>query len=158
LSVLRRLSVLPIFCLLASLPGRAAAAEPLHAPVRLSAPVQDKNFYLLSMFERTPDARDAVKAEPALARIAAERLAALDKAAKTCDLDLDCYASAFQWSDAQARTQAAHWRAYFGLHPRCAAWPMELCGTAECMFAIKASAEISFWIMPGRIAFTGSIA
>jgi hypothetical protein len=99
----RRLPILPIFCLLASLPGRAAAAEPLHAPVRLSAPVQDKNFYLLSMLERTPDVRDAVKAEPALARIAAERLAALDKAAKTCDLDLNCYAAAFQWSDAQVK-------------------------------------------------------
>ena len=55
------------------------------------------------MLERTPDVREAVKAEPALARIAAERLAALDKAAKTCNLDLDCYAAAFQWSDAQSK-------------------------------------------------------
>jgi hypothetical protein len=81
----------------------AAAAEPLRAPVRLESLVQDKNFYLLSMLERTPDVRDAVKAEPALAHIAAERLAALDKATKTCNLDLDCYAAAFQWSDAQAK-------------------------------------------------------
>ena len=80
----------------------ASAAEPLRAPVRLEAPVQDKNFYLLSMLERTPDVRDAVRAEPALARIAAERLAVLDKAARTCNLDLDCYAAAFQWSDVQA--------------------------------------------------------
>lgn len=92
---------LAICCLLASLPG--FAGEPLHAPIRLEAPVQDKNFYLLSMLERTPDARDAVRAEPALARIAAERLAALDKAVKTCNLDLECYAAAFQWSDAQAK-------------------------------------------------------
>jgi hypothetical protein len=96
----RHLSSLVIYCLLASLPG--LAAEPLHAPVRLEAPVQDKNFYLLSMLERTPDVRDAVKAEPVLARIAAERLAALEKAAKTCNLDLDCYAAAFQWSDSLA--------------------------------------------------------
>jgi hypothetical protein len=88
--------------MLASLAGVASAAEPLRAPVRLDTPVQDKNFYLLSLLERTPDVREAVKAEPALARIAAERLAALDKAAKTCNLDLDCYAAAFQWSDAQA--------------------------------------------------------
>jgi hypothetical protein len=80
----------------------ASAAEPLRAPVRLEAPVQDKNFYLLSTLERTPDVRDAVRAEPALGRIAAERLAALDKAARTCNLDLDCYAAAFQWSDVQA--------------------------------------------------------
>ena len=80
----------------------ASAAEPLRAPVRLEAPVQDKNFYLLSLLERTPDVRDAVRAELALGRIAAERLAALDKAARTCNLDLDCYAAAFQWSDVQA--------------------------------------------------------
>jgi hypothetical protein len=91
-----------IGCLLASLSG-IAAAQPLHAPVRMESPVQDKNFYLLSMLERTPDVRAAVKAEPALARIAAERLAALDKAVKTCNLDLDCYAAAFQWTDAQAK-------------------------------------------------------
>ena len=91
-----------IACLLTSL-SCVAAAQPLHAPVRFEAPVQDKNFYLLSMLERTPDVRDSVKAEPALARIAAERLAALDKAAKTCNLDLDCYTAAFQWSDAQAK-------------------------------------------------------
>jgi len=69
----------------------------------MEAPVQDKNFYLLSMLERTPDVRDAVKVDPALARIAAERLATLDRTAKTCDLDIDCYAAAFQWSDSQAQ-------------------------------------------------------
>jgi len=81
----------------------ATAAEPVRAPVRLENPVQDKNFYLLSMLERSPDVRDAVKAEPALARIAAERLAAAGRAAKTCNLDLDCYAAVFEWSDAQAK-------------------------------------------------------
>jgi len=96
---------LVVYCLLASLPG--LASEPLHAPVRLEAPVRDKNFYLLSMLERTPELPDAVKAEPVLARIGAERLAALDKAAKTCNLDLDCYAAAFQWSDAQSK-EAGH--------------------------------------------------
>jgi DUF218 domain len=91
-----------IGCLLAGLSG-LAAAQPLRTPVRLEAPVQDKNFYLLSRLERTPEVRDAVRAEPALARIAAERLAALDNATRTCNLDLDCYAAAFQWSDAQAK-------------------------------------------------------
>jgi hypothetical protein len=90
------------YYLLASLPGLAATAEPVRTPIRLEAPVQDKNFYLLSTLERTPDVRDAVKADPALAHISAERRAALDKAAKTCNLDLDCYAAAFKWSDAQS--------------------------------------------------------
>jgi len=104
-SARRSLPSLVFYCLLASLHG--TAGEPLRAPVRLQAPVQDKNFYLLSMLERTPDARDAVKAEPALARIAAERLTALDKAAKTCNLDLSCYAAAFAWSGEQAN-EAGH--------------------------------------------------
>ena len=99
----RALPSLVICCLLASLSGVAAAAQPVHAPVRLEVPVQDKNFYLLSLLERTPDVRDAVKAEPVLARIAAERRAALDKAAKTCSLDLDCYAAAFQWNEVQSK-------------------------------------------------------
>jgi len=91
-----------IGCLLAGLCG-FAVSQPIRVPVRLQAPVQDKNFYLLSMLERTPEVRDAVKAEPSLSRIATERLAALDKAAKTCDLDIACYAAAFQWSDAQSK-------------------------------------------------------
>jgi hypothetical protein len=105
---------------LAFLPG-LAAAEPLRAPVRLEAPVQDKNFYLLSLLERTPDVREAVQAEPVLARIAAERLATLDKAVKTCNLDIDCM----------------RWRLYIGLRRPCAAWRMEPCGKAACTSAIE---------------------
>jgi len=97
----RLLASVVVCCLVIGRP--AAAAEPLHAPVRLESPVQDKNFYLLSLLERTPEVRDAVKAEPALARLAKERLAALDNAARTCNLDLDCYAAAFHWTDAQVK-------------------------------------------------------
>lgn len=100
------LRIVQIGCLLAGLSG-GAVGQPLRTPVRLEAPVQDKNFYLLSMLERTPEVRDAMKAEPVLARIGAERLVALDKAATTCNLDLDCYAAAFQWSDAQSK-EAGH--------------------------------------------------
>jgi hypothetical protein len=85
----------------------ALNAQPLPAPVKLTAPVQDKNFWLLSLLERAAAASDAVKNDPALARLAAERAAALDKASKTCALDLACYAAAFEWSDAQA-SEAGH--------------------------------------------------
>ncbi len=101
----RRLPSLAICCFLGSLP--CLALDPPHTPVRLEAPVQDKNFYLLSLLERTPEVRNALKAEPALARIAAERLSALDNAAKTCNLDLDCYAAAFEWNSEQA-SEAGH--------------------------------------------------
>jgi len=50
--------------------------EPVHAPVKLQSPLQDKNFYLLSMIERSPAVRAAVNADPALARIASARMSA----------------------------------------------------------------------------------
>lgn len=81
----------------------AAFAQPAAKPLPLQAPVRDKNFYLLSLFETD----DAVRKDPVLARIAAERKASLEKAAKTCALDLDCYAAAFQWTDAQI-AEAGH--------------------------------------------------
>jgi hypothetical protein len=84
-----------------------SATEPEHRPVELRSPVEDKNFYLLSALERTPGARDAVKANPVLARIATERLAALDRAVDSCNLDIECHAAAFRWSDAQME-EAAH--------------------------------------------------
>ena len=91
-----------------------SATEPEHRPVELRSPVEDKNFYLLSALERTPGARDAVKTNPVLARIATERLAALDRAVDSCNLDIECYAAAFRWSDAQmeeaARARAALYR------------------------------------------------
>ena len=90
------------------------ATEPEHRPVELRSPVEDKNFYLLSALERTPGAHDAVKTNPVLARIATERLAALDRAVDSCNLDIECHAAAFRWSDAQmeeaARALAALYR------------------------------------------------
>jgi hypothetical protein len=90
------------------------ATEPEHRPVELRSPVEDKNFYLLSALERTPGARDAIHANPVLARIATERLAALDRAVDSCNLDIECHAAAFRWSDAQmeeaARALAALYR------------------------------------------------
>lgn len=77
------------------------AAEPDHTPLGLKDPVQDKNFYLLSVLQRTPGAREAVRNDPALAHFTAGRLDALDHAVKSCDTDIECNAAAFRWSDAQ---------------------------------------------------------
>ncbi len=90
------------------------AGEPTRAPLKLEWPLEDKNFDLLSVIERSPEVRAAVKADPVLARLAATRIAALDKAAGSCNLDLECYAAAFQWTDRQsseaARALAALYR------------------------------------------------
>jgi DUF218 domain len=85
------------------LPCLAAAQSlpvaPVHAPVTLVSPVQDKNFYLLSAIERTPEAREAVQHAAALSRIAGARNAALDKAARDCAQDVDCYVKSFRWAE-----------------------------------------------------------
>jgi len=79
----------------------AQTVEPRRAPVEMKAPVLDKNFYLLTLLERTPSVRAQLKAEPMLNKVAEERLAAMDQAAKSCGSDLDCNTQAFRWSDDQ---------------------------------------------------------
>jgi hypothetical protein len=75
--------------------------EPEHRPLALPSPVQDKNFYLLSLVERTPAVREAFKTDPALARMAAGRRGAVEHAAASCGAGLECNVAAFLWSDSQ---------------------------------------------------------
>lgn len=67
----------------------------------MKSPVLDKNFYLLTLLARTPDVHAQIKGDPTLNKIAEERLAAMDRAAKSCGSDLDCNSQAFRWSDDQ---------------------------------------------------------
>src|ERR1700694_5966011 len=73
-------------------------AEPRQAPVEMKSPLLDKNFYLLTLLEQTPSVHAQIKAESTLNKIAGERLAAMDQAAKSCASDLDCNTQAFRWS------------------------------------------------------------
>jgi hypothetical protein len=72
-----------------------------HTPLSLKSPVQDKNFYLLSLIERTPSVKKAVEAA-----IPNAKSASLARAAESCGLELDCYATAMKWSDADIDTIA----------------------------------------------------
>jgi hypothetical protein len=81
-----------VFGLCVSAFGQAAA------PLSLTHPVQDKNFYLLSLLERLPAVRAAVLRDPALSAIAAGKRGALAKAALSCEADLECYARALRFS------------------------------------------------------------
>jgi hypothetical protein len=78
--------------------------EPAHVPLRFepAGASQDKNFWLLSQFEKALGVRGALKADPALAKLMAAKLGALDNAAKSCGPDLDCHTAAFRWKDADA--------------------------------------------------------
>jgi hypothetical protein len=79
----------------------SAQTTPAAKPLTLAHPVEDKNFYLLSAINAAKDVRAAVQKDPALASQTTARIAALDNAAKACQLDLDCYAKAFRWTDDQ---------------------------------------------------------
>jgi len=98
----------------------AAAAPALYAaegdeiaartPVALLRPVQDKNFYFLSMIERTPGARRAVEAAPALRKLAAAHHEALAHALESCAARLDCYTRALALSDGEIEEAATELR------------------------------------------------
>ncbi len=63
--------------------AQTAAADPsgFNPAYKLSLPnpVQDKNFYLLSLFQRTPEVRRVLRANTALQQIAKDKLLALNK-------------------------------------------------------------------------------
>jgi hypothetical protein len=65
--------------------------------------VQDKNFYLLSLLERTREVHDALRSDPGLQQITHERKAALERT-RECGTELNCYAAALRWTDAQSET------------------------------------------------------
>src|SRR5437763_2047556 len=69
----------------------------VRAPLHLTNPVQDKNFYALSLLERS----SAVAGDAELNAILRVKRDALHKATTTCALDCNCYAAAMKFSDAE---------------------------------------------------------
>src|SRR2546430_2418898 len=86
-----------------------AAAEPSHTPLPLRHPVQDKNFFVLSLMERTP----AVANDAELKTLLAAKRDALHKAATACEPNVDCFATAMRWSDAEVAEAAQALRHLF---------------------------------------------
>jgi len=77
-------------CLLLLIAGAAAAQGPARAPLPLQSPVQDKNFYLLSLLERC----EAI--HPMLKRDNGPRL----RTALNCGPQLTCFTQAMLFTDA----------------------------------------------------------
>jgi hypothetical protein len=61
------------------------AAQVPHAPVVLQSPVQDKNFYVLSLIERTPAAVEALARDPELTALGETKWEATEQAAGNCN-------------------------------------------------------------------------
>jgi hypothetical protein len=105
ISWIRRLVCMCFFFVSVSCLG---AELPAHKPLALSNPLQDKNFYLLSLIERTPAVKTVVVSDEALAKIGAAKRAALTEAVRTCAADVSCYTKALRWTDEEiAQSRAA---------------------------------------------------
>jgi len=80
--------------------------EPAHAPLPLHAPVQDKNFYVLSLIEQNADANRAVRSDATLALMAKAKRDALAKVTGSCAADIACYVNALKFSDSEIAAAA----------------------------------------------------
>jgi hypothetical protein len=90
-----------------------AQQRPVAAPIEYKSPVQDKNFYLLSLMERTPGVREAILGDATLKGIGTARVQALGEAVKNCKTQIECYGTALKWSEADAeQVRAAIVRLY----------------------------------------------
>src|SRR5438132_8856366 len=79
------------------LAAAAHVAQPVRAPLHLTKPVQDKNFYALSLLERNP----AALKDLGLDTIREAKIVALHRAVNGCALDVNCFAEAMRFSDAE---------------------------------------------------------
>ena len=89
---MRRLLAVLLF-----VPVVLCAAEPRHAPLPLRAPLQDKNFFVLSLMERTP-ASVIVADDAELKSLLTLKRDALHKTATTCQSEVDCFTAPMRWS------------------------------------------------------------
>lgn len=87
-----------------------ALAQPAKTPLDLRAPLQDKNFYLLSLLERTPEARRALTSDPELEKLGLAKREGLRKTIDTCNGEAACYASTLKWTDSEIATGAQRLR------------------------------------------------
>jgi hypothetical protein len=79
---------------------RSFAQEPAQRVLELRSPVQDKNFYVLSLLDRTPEATKAVREEGSLASILERKRMALESAARSCET-VSCVDEALRWTDSE---------------------------------------------------------
>jgi hypothetical protein len=88
----------------ASAPHSFAAVSPAKEPLPLHAAIQDKNFYLLSLFQTNHDLRSAFMSDPVLSQINSTRQQRLREALQTCKQDADCTLQPLLWNDDEIHT------------------------------------------------------
>ncbi|UZR98765.1 YdcF family protein [Chondrinema litorale] len=71
----------------------------LYNPVNPGNYVQDKNFYLLTLFEKIPELNKVLAENSTLSKIASDKKNALQNAAQNCREDLSCHTNGLIWTD-----------------------------------------------------------
>ncbi len=112
---LMQLILLQAVCLFLAVlaPQDAGAAHPARKPLPLHAPVQDKNFYLLSIFQNNIDVRNALSSNRLLESISSEREQRIRQALHACGQDTDCLIQPLIWTDEEIQNVST---ALAGIH------------------------------------------
>ncbi len=85
-------------------PHNFAAVSPAKKTLSLHAAIQDKNFYLLSLFQTNDEIRSALMAEKALSQINAARQQHIRQALQTSPHNPSCKLPTLVWTDAAIHT------------------------------------------------------
>ena len=129
---------------------------PATRPPTLTSPVQDKNFYLLSMIERTGPVREAAAANKRLALLADAKRRALAHAVESCGSELDCYASAMKWSDSECGDAAQALKELYRQNDGLNRPWTDRCAPAACFSATADNPARTCWRRHGSIQRAGS--
>ncbi len=114
--MLSRIRLIVILAAVAALGLAQTLAVPRHLPLVLTSPVQDKNFYLLSLMERDKEILRAVDADPVLSRITRERKEAVARAWQTCTDEVVCYLAPFRVTEAEVTAAETALRQLYESH------------------------------------------
>ena len=74
-------------------------ANPDYVPVKSASLLQDKDFYLLTLFQNIKEVATILQADETLNGIAKQHIASLNQIPFVCKDSLNCYAQSFLWTD-----------------------------------------------------------
>lgn len=97
------------FPLLAAL---AFSQPPARVPLPLPTPLEDKSFFVLTLMERTPEARAAIEANSSLAAIASAKRDALARIARECK-DTPCFTTVMKFTGEEIEAAEESLRALY---------------------------------------------
>jgi DUF218 domain len=96
-----RIALAVLLLVASALPASSQGAAPDRAPLPMTRPLLDKNFYLCSLIEHSRAVRDALARSDVLAGLKRERQTALREAISGADREAAVYASPFLWTQQQ---------------------------------------------------------